>query len=244
MDPPQPISSAQFCLSGQEAQDPPAAPMEIRQECPAHGRAPSGNLKLGVICQIQADCWWVFGVCFVFFLHFPNLRHLSSTFEGSVLPKMCPGWAGEAPRTASCPPAAHYRMLLLIQVFNTVIGLVIVERKRHLVALWCKAFPIEKGCDQTYLIRGECFQSHLQTSDTKKSQWLLFFGSVHATCLACEKAGFRAGITSSPPHVAWTRCHNSDAIPTPARPSLERFRAGKQILSSTKPFGFAPQTCP
>lgn len=135
-----------------------------------------------------------------------------------MLPKRCPGWAGEAPRTVSCPPAAHYRVLLLIQVFNTVIGLVIVERKRHLVALWRKAFPIEQGCDQTDLIRGEGLQSRLQKSNTEKSPWLLFFGSMHAACLPCERLGFRAGITSSPSHVARTRCHSSEAIPTPAPP--------------------------
>lgn len=143
-----------------------------------------------------------FLVWFCILFAFAKSPAAEQRLKGSVLPKRCPGWAEEAPRTVSCPPAAHYRMLLLIQVFNTVIGLVIVERKRHLVALWRKAFPIEKGCNQTYLIQGEGLQSHLQNSNTEKSRWLLFFGSMHAACLPCERLGFRAGITSSPSHMA------------------------------------------
>lgn len=40
-------------LSGLELQDRADVPMQIRQECPICGRAPSGNLKLGFIYQIH-----------------------------------------------------------------------------------------------------------------------------------------------------------------------------------------------
>lgn len=97
------------CLSGLELQNRADVPMQIRQECPICGRAPSGNLKLGLIFQIQRDTSYIF-----FLIHF-----FGGVFPISTLGLVrSEGWAGNA-WCRELPSSITLQDTLLIGVMNS-----------------------------------------------------------------------------------------------------------------------------